>query len=229
MWIYDYRDPIDNCFNLANPSTANWSTVTVSGQGAVAQLAYTGGDWCYNVQPATTYTLAVRPIHPLPASNAPVTYWYSWIFAIVHFHIMITRSIFPVAQIQFIYDENTPGILDNVVYGATQCDFVATFLTNLATPVPKNVPTVQEVTPTSGPLKSPAGSTIYVIGADFQNTTALACLFGNFVPATAIFHKETVLECVLPSVPEAGNALVQITNDGKAYSRKTDQVFYTFT
>ena len=52
-------------------------------------------------------------------------------------------------------------------------------------------------------------------------------MFGNLVPATAIFHKETVLECVLPpSVPEAGKALVQITNDGKAYS--TDQVFYTF-
>jgi hypothetical protein len=35
-------------------------------------------------------------------------------------------------QIQFVYDATTPGKLVNVVNGATQCDFVATFNTKLA-------------------------------------------------------------------------------------------------
>ena len=57
MWNYDFQQPYA-CFNLANPTTGTWSMVAAGGQ-QVPQLAYTGGDACYNVQPASTYTLAV--------------------------------------------------------------------------------------------------------------------------------------------------------------------------
>jgi len=90
VWNYDFQQPYA-CFNLANPTTGTWSMVAAGGQ-QVPQLAYTGGDACYNVQPASTYTLAI----------------------------------------QFVYDATTPGKLVNVVNGATQCDFVATFNTKLA-------------------------------------------------------------------------------------------------
>jgi len=97
----------------------------------------------------------------------------------------------------------------------------------IGNPPSSNVPTVQQLAPTSGPQKSPSGATIFLSGTHFQNTPTLACLFGTAVPTAAVFHMDTVIECVLPSSPVPGQAWVQVTNDGLAYS--TDPVFYEFT
>jgi hypothetical protein len=57
VWNYDFQQPYA-CFNLAKTDTATWSTVTING-AHFASLSYTGGDTCYNVQPASHYSIQI--------------------------------------------------------------------------------------------------------------------------------------------------------------------------
>jgi hypothetical protein len=93
-------------------------------------------------------------------------------------------------------------------------------------PPAANLPMINQIAPVAGPQRSAQGATIFVAGANFQNSAMLACRFGGAVGTAAIFHMNSVIECVLPSSPVAGRARVQVTNDGMTFS--SDMVFYTF-
>ncbi len=53
MWNYDFKQPYA-CFGLGQASSAVWKSSTDK-----ISVKYTGGDACYNVQPASTYTLQI--------------------------------------------------------------------------------------------------------------------------------------------------------------------------
>ena len=75
VWNYDFQQPYA-CFNLADGSTGTWS---MAGTPPMPALSYTGGDACYNVQPASTYTLQVAP---LPSPRSPREFRFFPVFLV---------------------------------------------------------------------------------------------------------------------------------------------------
>ncbi len=53
VWNYDFKQPYA-CFGLGQGSSAVWTSASDK-----ISVKYTGGDACYNVQPASTYTLQI--------------------------------------------------------------------------------------------------------------------------------------------------------------------------
>jgi hypothetical protein len=53
VWNYNYQQPYA-CFNLGSTSSAAWTSSSDK-----ISVKYSGGDSCYNTQPASQYTLQI--------------------------------------------------------------------------------------------------------------------------------------------------------------------------
>ena len=91
------------------------------------------------------------------------------------------------------------------------------------------VPTITTISPSWSFVTG--NVTVHITGTSFINSSTLACVVGDItVPAT--FRNTTNVECIIPSVSEPTNAIVQIdingqdrTSDGTLFQyRKTPQV-----
>eukprot|EP00762_Andalucia_godoyi_P002722 ANDGO_03355.mRNA.1 hypothetical protein len=91
-------------------------------------------------------------------------------------------------------------------------------------PAPLPVPTVSSVSPSSG-SRSSGKLTVAVAGANFG--AHASSLWGGTIPSPCTYSSPAVVFCSVPKSPVAGQALVQVSNDGFRFS--TDKVFFTYT
>jgi hypothetical protein len=79
--------------------------------------------------------------------------------------------------------------------------------------------TLSFIEPSSGP--SAGGSTVYIYGTGFLNTSELSCRFGNKnIPVTATFVSSTSIYCLTPCLSSQGSQTVsiEVSNNGHEWS-----------
>jgi hypothetical protein len=110
------------------------------------------------------------------------------------------------------------------LYWDTSSDF---FLTQVvivnSLPPSYPVPVVTGLNPKSGP-RNGQKQMVAVSGANFKK--GAVSLWGGVVSSPCIYSSSTVLFCSVPQSPIAGQALLQISNDGQAYSAQ--KVYFTY-